>query len=285
MKKLLFVFLGVVVVLTIFLWRLIDGVNSHQLQVFVLNIGQGDSILVRLPTGENILIDGGPDESVLRELAELLPLYERKIDAVILTHPHADHLNGLIEVMKHYEVRSILFTGVFYNSATYDEFVNVIAREKIPVFFAHADQDFQIGGVDLDVVYPLHLVQGDRYGNLNNSSISFRLLSSHGIYYFSGDLEKEGEAELLQSEQDLHADVLKAGHHGSRTSSTEPFLDVVKPEFAIISCGINNKFKHPHPETIEHFQKRNITLYRTDLYGIIEVESDGASLNVHNFGK
>ena len=271
MRKILVIFFVVAMLLAALFWKIIGGINNHQLHVDVLNIGQGDSILVRLPTGENILIDGGPDGTVLRELAEVMPLYERKIDVMILTHPHADHMNGLLEVLKHYEVGSVIITGVFYKSSAYDEFVDQIARRKISVFFAHSSVDYRLGTVALDVVYPIKLAQGDRYENVNNSSISFRLLTDDGVFYFSGDLEKEGEEELLKSGQDLRADVLKAGHHGSRTSSSEAFLDLVQPDIAVISCGINNTFKHPHPETLEHFSERDIEFFRTDLDGRVEM--------------
>lgn len=282
MRKILVIFFVVAMLLTALLWKIVGGIDDRQLHVYVLNIGQGDSILVRLPTGENILIDGGPDGTVLRELAEVMPLYERKIDVMILTHPHADHMNGLLDVLRHYEVGSVIITGVFYKSSAYDEFVEQIARKKIPVFFAHSDIDYRLGTVALDILYPLKLVQGDRYENLNNSSISFRLLSNDGTFYFSGDLEKEGEEELLKSGQDLRADVLKAGHHGSRTSSSEAFLDLVQPEIAVISCGINNTFKHPHPETLEHFSERGIQFFRTDLDGRVEIAKEYGNFAVKN---
>lgn len=282
MRKILVIFFVVAMLLTALLWKIVGGIDDRQLHVYVLNIGQGDSILVRLPTGENILIDGGPDGTVLRELAEVMPLYERKIDVMILTHPHADHMNGLLDVLRHYEVGSVIITGVFYKSSAYDEFVEQIARKKIPVFFAHSDIDYRLGTVALDILYPLKLVQGDRYENLNNSSISFRLLSNDGTFYFSGDLEKEGEEELLKSGQDLRADVLKAGHHGSRTSSSEAFLDLVQPEIAVISCGINNTFKHPHPETLEHFSERGIQFFRTDLDGRVEITKEYGNFAVKN---
>ena len=271
MRKILQIFFTVLVILSGLLWKIICGINDHDLHVYVLNIGQGDSILVRLSTGENILIDGGPDEAVLRELADVLPLYERKIDVVILTHPHADHMNGLLDVLQHYEVSSVLVTGVYYHSSAYDEFIDQVVREKTAVYFARADTDYRLGTVALDMVYPLKLLQGDRYENINNSSISFRLLSRDGIFYFSGDLEKEGEEELLKSGQDLRADIFKAGHHGSRTSSSEALLDAIQPKIALISCGINNTFKHPHPETLKHLAERGIQFFRTDLDGRIEV--------------
>jgi competence protein ComEC len=274
MKKILQIFFVVLVILSALLWKIVGAINDHDLHVYVLNIGQGDSILVRLSTGENILIDGGPDGAVLRELAEVLPIYERKIDVVILTHPHADHMNGLLDVLRHYQVSSVLFTGVFYKNSAYDEFIDQIAQQKIPIFFAHTDTDYRLGTVALDMLYPLKLVQGDRYENINNSSISFRLLSRDGTFYFSGDLEKEGEEELLKSGQDLRADVLKVGHHGSRTSSSEAFLDAVQPKIALISCGVNNTFKHPHPETLKHFAERGIDFFRTDLDGRVEVVPD-----------
>jgi len=280
MKKLFFLFVSVGLVASLLLFFAFRSLPDGKLHIFMLNIGQGDSILIQTPTDERLLIDGGPDDSVLQELGKVMPFYERRIEAIILTHPHADHVNGLVEVLKRYQVHQVMITGVFYKNPGYQALLEEIAEQHLAVLFAGNGQDYQIGNVTLDLLYPLESLQGRSFDNMNNSSIVFRLLYGHRSFYFNGDLEVEGETKLLASGLNLGADVLKVGHHGSRTSSQEALLDKIKPRFALISCGVNNKFHHPHPETLEHFQERGIRTFRTDLDGTIEVISDGNALSV-----
>jgi competence protein ComEC len=241
------------------------------LHVFILNVGQGDSILIRTPQNDLILVDGGPNDQVLQELSSVLPFYERTIDLMILTHPHPDHVNGLIEVLRRYDVKQVMMTGIDYSYAGYDTFLNLLKEKGIEVILINGKNDYRTGNVIIDVLYPLKSVQGQEFLNVNNSSIVFRLIYGKNRFYFAGDLEKEGEAKLVESGLDLRADALKVGHHGSRTSSSEALLDEIRPEMALISCGIDNKFKHPHPETISKFQQRRIKVSRTDLDGRIEI--------------
>ncbi len=256
-----------------------------KLHVFVLDIGQGDSILIQTPTNEHILIDGGPDDKVMEQMAKFMPFYEKSIDLVILSHPHADHVNGLVEVLKRYQVKQVMMTGVSYYYSGYLGFLDEISQQKIPVIFAGNGNDYQLGSIFLDMIYPFHSLQGDAFENQNNSSIVLRILYGQRSFYFSGDLEMEKELELVKSNLNLHADFLKAGHHGSKTSNTEPLLDRIKPLYAAISCGVNNKFHHPFPGTIEHLQKRNVHIYRTDLDGSVEALSDGENLLMKTYGK
>lgn len=285
MKKLFFfLYLGVLFSV-IFLYFCLSALPDGKLHVFVLDIGQGDSILIQTPTAEHILIDGGPDDKVIEQLGHTLPFYERTIDLVIVSHPHADHINGLVEVLKRYQVGKILMTGANYKNPGYTAFLQQAIEQKIPILYAGDEHDYQLGTVLLDMLFPFESLQGQSFENLNNSSITFRLLYGQRKFYFSGDLEVEGEEKLVASKLDLSADLLKAPHHGSRTSSSEPLLDLMKPSYALISCGVNNKFKHPYPGTIQHFQERHITTYRTDLDGTIEAISDGDKITVRTFGK
>ncbi len=252
------------------------------LHIYYLNIGQGDATLVRTPGRQYILIDGGPGDAVLGELAGVMPFFARRIDVVMLSHPHADHLDGLIEVLERYDVGTVMVSGVSYGYKGYERFLELIEERGVNVVFVNGDTDYALDDVVLDIVYPLESLAGREFENVNNSSISFRLLYGERIFYFSGDLEIEGEEELVASPLDLRSDVLKAGHHGSRTSSSEPFLDLVQPQWAVISCGVDNQFLHPHPETIAHFQKRNMTIYRTDLDGRVRLWSDGSEIFFEN---
>ncbi len=269
------------------LFSLPDG----KLHVFVLDIGQGDSILIQLPTDERILIDGGPDNSVLNELGKVMPFYEKNIDLVILSHPHLDHVNGLVEVLKRYRVGAVMMTGVSYNYSGYAAFLEQVTQQHLPVVYGGAKfsngrgVDYRLGTVILDMIFPFDSEQGRTFENQNNGSIVFRLLYGKKSFYFPGDLEMEGEEKLVASNLNLHADFLKAPHHGSRTSDTVPLLERIQPQYAAISCGVNNKFGHPHAITLQHFQERHIATYRTDLDGIIEAVSDGDRLWVKAWGK
>lgn len=265
------------------LWACLGSLGDGLLHIYFLDIGQGDSLLVRTPGNAYILIDGGPGDDVLQGLSTVMPFYNRTIDLMILSHPHADHVDGLIQVLERYDVRMVMITGVAYGYAGYDRFLELVHEQGVPAVFVNGRNDYRLGNVLLDIVFPLNSLAGAHFENVNNSSISFRLLYGKRSFYFSGDLEVEGEQKLLKSGLDLRSDVLKVGHHGSRTSSTEPFLDVVAPKWAVISCGVDNPFKHPHPETIEHLQVRDVRIYRTDLDGLVHLVSDGVSVEFEVF--
>jgi competence protein ComEC len=245
-----------------------------KLHVYFLDVGQGDAALIRTPLNKFILVDGGPDDSVLRGLGDIMPFYTRTIDLIILTHPHPDHINGLIEVLKRYKVDKVFMTGINYHYAGYDEFLDLLAKNSIPVTLADG-HDFDFGGTKIDVIFPIHSLQGREFENINNSSIVFRLIYGKSIFYFSGDAEKPEEEDILAAHADVNAEVLKVGHHGSRTASSEAMIGLIHPFYAVISCGKDNSFKHPHAETIDTLTKHDAKILRTDLMGTIGFESDG----------
>ncbi len=244
--------------------------SLHQVGAFsvhFLDVGQGDSVLLTMPSGERMLVDGGPNDVVIQRLSEVLPFYEDEIDYLVLTHPHADHLNGLIEVLKRYEVKGVFLTGADYHAAALDAFYELL--DGVEVHFLDGGSDVFVGGVFLDVLYPQLGVIGQEFENINNSSITFRVLNARGEAFLmlSGDLETEGEEHLL--DLNLSAEILKAGHHGSRTSSSLEFLEAVGPKELVISCGVDNRFSHPHAETLEKAAQLGLMVRRTDLEGTI----------------
>lgn len=252
----------------------LTGQGDAETRVWFLDVGQGDAIFVRVSTGETILIDGGPDDAVLRELSDVLPFFERRIDLVVLTHPHADHINGLVEVLKRYEVGRVMMTGVANGDAAYREFLELVAQKGIPVSYARSTVDYRMGAVIMDIVFPIEPMEGTRVENMNNSSIAMRLFAGGEVYFLSGDLELEGEGKILASGQDVSADVFKAGHHGSRTASSLELLERMGATTAVITCGIDNKFDHPHSETVNNFMKFGMRIYRTDVDGRVEFGGD-----------
>jgi competence protein ComEC len=261
------------------LW--VDLPNGNLL-VHFFSIGQGDAILLETPENFRILIDGGPDNSVLEKLGETLAFDQKKIDLMILTHPHADHMNGLLEVLEKMEVETVLVSGVSYGGLAYEKFWELVAEKKVQVIYVNGFDDLRVGSLLIDLLYPLRSIQGEELENVNNSSISLRVIFGEQKIFFSGDLEEEGEEELLASGARLGAEVYKAAHHGSRTSSTGEFLAEIGPEIAVISCGLNNKFKHPAAETLDKLWRAGATVYRTDLDGDVRLELDGRdSLQVY----
>jgi len=245
-----------------------------QLHFFALNVGQGNASLIITPTGQKILIDGGPENAVLEELGAILPFYDRQLDLIILTHPHADHLSGFIPILDRFQVKAILATGNVAKNATYEIFWQKISAQKIPIYLAHAKHDFNLGGnVFLDVVYPEKIEAGKIFNNDNNSSLISRVVYKNSEILFPGDAEDSEEKELLKTSFLLTADVLQVPHHGSRTSSIPEFLNQIKSDWFVISAGKDNSYGHPHTETLAKFPPEK-TL-RTDLKGRIHLMTNG----------
>ncbi len=251
-----------------------SSLPDGQLHLWFLDVGQGDAILARLPAGEWILVDGGPDPAVLMQQLSLhMPFYEKTIDLVVLSHPHADHLQGLREVFQRYQVRHLFDSGQSYDSEAYLHLLSLATSQGSQYhLIGGRNRDWRLGKLGLDIIYPGSSLQGRKLSNANNGSIVMRLIQGNFRAFFSGDLEMEKEAELA-ADPSLHlrADLLKAGHHGSKTSNTEIFLARIQPRQVIISCGVNNRFHHPFPATLSRLQSTGAAIYRTDLDGTIQV--------------
>lgn len=257
-----------------------------------LDVGQGDALLLTTPEQHHILIDGGPDSRVLEELGDVLPFLWKDIDLLVLTHPHEDHVNGLVPILERLKVKAVLLSAPDYENLAYSKLLKEIIRQDIPTYVARADQDFRFGSLTLDVLYPLESVAGETVKNVNNASVVIRVVvdergvedgreaeTQDGVktLLLMGDAEQEVEVELLEWKEmyteanPLQANILKAGHHGSRTSSTWDFLEAVSPEVMVISCGEGNTYGHPHEETLEKAEDLGIRVFRTDVDGRITV--------------
>jgi competence protein ComEC len=260
-----------------------------------LDVGQGDSILIKTQFGQNILIDGGPDNSVLGELGKKLSWWDRKIDLMILTHPHDDHVMGLIGVLQRYKVEKILYTGVTHTAPNYIKWLETVRDQKIPMVIIDRPQTINFGtDCDLDILYPNKPMLGQTISNLNNSSIVSLLNCSEKKFLFMGDAEVEVEKDLTPLSPLLirrgeasdsewgEVDILKVGHHGSDTSSGEDFLNMVKPKIAIIPVGKDNKFGHPSLRVIKRLERVGAEIYRTDLSGDIQILVKNNELLINN---
>lgn len=235
------------------------------LELHVLDVGQGDAILLRTTEGQNILVDGGPGQTVLEELGEVLSPFDRRLDLVILTHPHEDHVAGLVEVLRRFEIGEVLLSAPEYNNQAYEALMEEIAEQEIPYSFADDGSDFEFGELKLDALYPFEPFTGDEMENVNNASPVIKVVWGEVEVLLMGDAEKEVEEALLAAGVDVSADIIKAGHHGSRSSSTEAFLEAVGAKLMLISCGTGNDYGHPHEETLEKADDLDMEVRRTDL--------------------
>jgi competence protein ComEC len=250
-----------------------------RLHVLALDVGQGDAILAVAPTGETLLVDGGPDpDLVLRRLGEELPFWQRRIDVMVLTHPHEDHVAGLVPVLERYDVRVVLDSGREYANPSYGRFLALAAAEGPQVYrLARAGQRLALGAATLEVLYPS---QADAEAPLpeddvNNASVVTLLRSDGFTALLEGDAEAPVETTLLERHAVPDVDLLKVGHHGSESSSTPAFLAAARPEIALISCGVDNEYGHPHRATLQHLAELpGLVVRRTDLEGTVQVVVD-----------
>lgn len=257
-------------------------IDSKILQVAFLDVGQGDSILIRTPEEQNVLIDGGPDDSVLYELDQIVPFYDRNIDVMVLTHPHADHVDGLVELVKDYEVQEIYYTGVSHTAPGYIEWLELIQQKQIPLNIVTQPMALDFGNhIKLEFLYPANQdFTGIEVENLNNTSIVNRLTYGNVSFLFTGDAEIEQEMDLLETQADLSAEILKAGHHGSNTATSDELLEAVGPQYVVIQSGTDNKFGHPHYRTLDRVNEYGAQVLRNDELGTIIFETDGETINI-----
>lgn len=254
---------------------------EERLEIHFLDISQGDSVLIKTPSHQKILIDGGPDMSILDQLGQNLQFFDRKIDIMILTHAHSDHINGLIEVIRRYDVGRIYYTGVVHPSPAYFEWIEVIKRFNVPMEIVKEQRILKLNdNLRLEFLYPFENISETEFDELNNASIVNKLIYKDKEFLFMGDAEAEVEQDLLQAGIDLESDVIKIGHHGSSSSSTEEFLNAVDPKYAIIQCGADNAFGHPHLSVIRRLERLGINIFRNDLDGQVSVFSDGEKMDI-----
>ncbi len=257
-----------------------------RLHLTVLDIGQGDAILIEAPTGATMLVDGGPDPDLtLRRLGANLPFFARRIDLLVLSHPHQDHVAGLVDVLERFRVRWLLHAGIDYENPAYHRLLADAAAANTPVVLARAGQRMMLDPTTtLDVLYPsgsdaaAPLPDGD----INNGSVVLLLRMGGFAALLTGDAEAPVEASLVS--RGLPAiDVLKVGHHGSTSSTTTELLDAVRPSVALISSGAGNEYGHPAPETLALLGARpELAVYQTDTAGDLEIVTDGRTFAIRS---
>lgn len=272
--------LGLLCAGTIFVWYAVAAEErAGKLTVVFLDIGQGDAIFIESPTGNQVMIDGGPPGSVLRPLGKVMPFYDRTIDMLIVTNPDKDHFAGFLDVLRAYKVGAVMEPGTTGASAEYGAFEALVEAESVQKLLARRGQKIQLGGgATLDILFPDRDVAGM---NTNDGSIVARLSYGNTSVLFTGDAPQNIEHYLVALDgKKLKSDVLKVGHHGSRTSTSAEFVGVVAPSTAVISDGKNNTYGHPHQETLDTLAQFGTSVRRTDLLGTIVLVSDGETVKL-----
>lgn len=250
--------------------------ESGELYAHFLDVGQGDAILVRLPGGKNMLIDAGPNSSSDKVVGYLKKEGIKKIDVLVGTHPHEDHIGGMAEVIKNFDIGSIYMPKVTHTSKTYKRMLEAIKGKNLKINSAIEGMDIPLEGVEAKILAPSKDMSSD---NLNDYSVVIRLVYKDTVFIFQGDAEAKTEERILDGAYDIHADVIKIGHHGSRTSSTKEYIDKVNPKYAVLMLAEGNDYGHPHRQTMELLKGKGITIYRTDQCGTIVAKSDGNEIS------
>jgi len=257
---------------------------DNRLHVSFLDVGQGDAVYIRTPAHQDILVDGGPSpQAVVTELSRSIPFWDRTIDLVVLTHPHADHMAGLLEVLKRYHVRQVLLPALDGDTPLWQEWLDAVARENAAVTVAQAGQVIDAGGVLIEV---LSTGMGGEATDPDAAGTVIRVSDRRVSFLLTADIPHETEMALVMQRAPLDSTVLKVGHHGSETATGAEFLAVVSPQAAVISVGAGNSYGHPHPEVMTRLTGAvgEAAIYRTDEDGTVEFTTDGERLWVktHN---
>lgn len=272
MKKILTIILSIALLLAIVYSPETETRGADtDLQVHILDVGQGDSILIQ-NNGENLLIDGGKRSTSDKVVGYLENQGVEEINYVIGTHPHEDHIGGLIKVLDNFDVKNIMLPEVTSNTIVFEDLLDAIERSNIKIRTPEVGGKLDSKNMDISVLAP----NSEKYSLTNDYSIVLRLEHGKNSFLFTGDAEKKPEIEMAEEHKGrLKSDVLKAGHHGSKTSSNPEFLDLVDPAIVVISVAESNSYGHPSSELLDVFNKRGIDIYRTDEDGDIIMKSDG----------
>jgi beta-lactamase superfamily II metal-dependent hydrolase len=254
-----------------------DTTNRDNIvEVHFIDVGQGDAILIEAEDSA-MLIDAGENNkgTVVTDYLETQNI--TKLDYVIGTHPHSDHIGGLDTVISSIEVDKVILPSATHTTATFEDLLDVLAENNLGITMAVAGDQYSLGPATFTVVAPNSLY----YDDLNNYSVGIKLTFGDTSFLFTGDAGKLSEGEMLANGIDLSADVLKLSHHGSNTGNSDAFLEAVNPAYAMINVGADNDYGHPHAETLEAMLNHGIKVYRTDIQGTVVFTSDGKNISVN----
>lgn len=276
MKKILSMLMSVTLLAGFVVMPSVSSAATPTMKVHFINVGQGDATYIKMPGGEDILIDGGRQGQGDKIIAYLKKQKVDDIEIMIATHPDADHIGALDEVLKAYKVESVYAPKVSHTTDAYKNFLKAVKAEKLTIKTAKAGVKLPLKTGTAKFVGPVR-----DYGktDLNNWSAVLHITYNKNKFLFAGDAEKTAETDMVKAKQTLQADVLKVGHHGAKTSSNKNFLDVVKPKYGVISVG-KNSYGHPSTEVINRFKPYKTSIYRTDQKGNIIFTSTGTKITV-----
>ncbi|WP_010239921.1 ComEC/Rec2 family competence protein [Clostridium arbusti] len=252
--------------------------DPRELTVHYIDVGQGDCTLVQI-NKKNLLIDAGPKDAEDKVLSYIKTQGITKLDYIIATHPHEDHIGGMSLVLKNFKVGEFIAPKIYNppNTSDFKDLIQGLKAKNMKINVLTPGDNINLGeNIQCQVLAPNH----SSYDNLNNYSIVLKITYKNSKFLFNGDAEEESENEILSNGFDVSCDILKLGHHGSKTSTSEDFLKEASPKIAIISCGKNNDYGHPHKITLDKLASINSKIYRTDLHGNIVLSSDGNQIKV-----
>ena len=251
-----------------------------ELTVHYLDVGQGDSEFIILPDGKTMLIDASFDEYGDDIVDSIHSFGYNSIDCVVATHPDADHIGGMPEVINSFEISDVYMPKVSKTTKTFEDLLETIADNDLEISTAKAGKTIYSNSeynYSVNIIAPI----GDYYDNVNDYSAVIKITFGAQSFLFMGDAEETSENEMLEADRSLlSADVLKVGHHGSSSSSTIDFLNAVNPDYAVISCGVDNNYGHPHKETLSKLSSLGVEVYRTDIDGTVTFTCDGKDIEV-----
>lgn len=252
----------------------VDTIQAEDvlLRVDFLNVGQADCALLST-NGHYMVIDGGNNGDADRILSYLEERGVEKLDAVVGTHPHEDHIGSLDAIINHFDVDAVYMPKIMHTSKTFEDVLDAVANKGLKIKSPDPGDTIDFNGLEIEVLGPQR-----EYKDFNNNSIVLKVNAGETAFLFTGDAEETAEKDILQAGYDLQADVLKVGHHGSSTSSSQAFLQAVKPKYAVISVGVGNSYHHPEEEALQRLQSIGAEIYRTDLQGNIVCTTDGKNI-------
>jgi competence protein ComEC len=278
-KQFKYYFLGLLFLAAVFVWYAVFSEERKGLEIDFLDVGQGDAIFIQAPNGNQVLLDAGPNKKVLSELSKVMPFYDHSIDLAVESHPDNDHIAGFIDAFKRYDIGAIMESGVEVDTPVYQELEKTIKDKNIQKILAKRGMRINLGdGIYIDILLPV--INNPNFSP-HDGMVVLKLNYDKNSFLLTGDMETKIENYLISIDNNLKSDVLKIGHHGSKTSTSENLLGYVNPDYAIISVGKDNKYGHPNQEVLDRLNQFKITILRTDESGTIKIKSNGENLQIN----
>ena len=249
-----------------------EAATDAALEVHFIDVGQADCALL-VSDGHYMVIDGGNNDDADTIVSYLKKEGVKTLDAAVGTHPHEDHIGSLDAIINSFDVKTVYMPKIMHTSQTFEDVLDAIANKGLKIKAPNPGETFSFNGLPVEILGPQQ-----EYGDFNNNSIVLKVAAGETSFLFTGDAEEAAEKDILNAGYDLQADVLKVGHHGSSTSTSDAFLQAVSPKYAVISVGTGNKYGHPENVTLDKLQSIDAEIYRTDLLGTVVCSTDGQNI-------